>query len=76
MYDLQTLDRVVDAIVDVMTSTSTESIKIGAEYIDREMVKARLLKTDAFKVREVVKRLNTTIIQNPKSYAISMLYNA
>ena len=42
----------------------------------RKIVKARLLKVDPFKARAVVNRLNTVKVQNPKHYAISMLYNA
>ena len=73
---IRTLDQVVGYMVDVLASQSREPIRIGYEFMDREIVKAKLRQDDRFKVREVIKQLNSADIKNPKGYAISMLYNS
>jgi hypothetical protein len=76
-HNTKTLDRVIEYVLDVLTSINTEPIKIGNELIDRGVVKSKLLSCGIQAVKRVVLELNTNpAIRNPKKYSISMLYNA
>ncbi|MEE0929943.1 MAG: helix-turn-helix domain-containing protein [Acutalibacteraceae bacterium] len=76
-YDLQTVNQILDYMLDILLSLNTDPIKIGDELLSRNVVKARLRKVDFMKMKKVVFELNTnSSIKNPKKYAISMLYNA
>lgn len=75
-YNIPTLNRIVNYMTDILASTSTDPIKIGNQMIDPQIVKAKLRQCNFIQVKEVIKQLRTTEIRNPKSYAISMLYNS
>lgn len=77
VYDLRLIDRVVDYMLDVLTSLNTDPIKVGNELISREVVRAKLMRVGIQEMKRVIYELNTNpAIKNPKRYAISMLYNA
>lgn len=77
IYNIETLDRVVQYITDFLCSDSIQPVSINGNPIPREVVRSKLLKTSHFQMKSVLLALNTkTDIANPKNYAISMLYNA
>ena len=76
-YDTETLDRIIEYMLDILTSINDDPIKIGNELISREVVKAKIMRTSIRDVKCAILELNTNpSIKNPKKYAISMLYNA
>ena len=76
-YDLRTINRVVEHMLDVLLSLNTDPIKIGNELIDREVVRGKLIRVGIQEMKRVIYELNTNpTIKNPKNYAISMLYNS
>jgi hypothetical protein len=76
-YNLKTIDKVVEYVLDVLMSLNTDPIKIGNELIDREVVRGKLIRVGIQEMKRVIYELNTNpMIKNPKKYAISMLYNA
>lgn len=75
--DISVLDQVLGYMLDYICSSSTSSVAINDEKIPREVLKAKLLKTDSQAILSVVSVLkHDETIRNPKKYAISMLYNA
>ena len=77
VYNMRTVDNVIEYMLDIFTSLSNDPIAIGGELINREIIKAKLHRVDFIKLKKVVFELNTNPeIKNPKKYAISMLYNA
>lgn len=75
-YNFRSVKRIVEYMLDVITSLNSEPIKIGNELISREVVKQKLLTVDFLIMKQAVFALGTTLIKNPKSYIISMLYNS
>lgn len=75
-YDPARAEKVLSYLLDVLCGAGTADILINGNPIPREIVRERLKKTDHLLLKAVVKELNTNpSIKNPKSYAISMLYN-
>jgi hypothetical protein len=77
IYDVHRVDQVIGYMLDIMTSISTDPIKIGDDLINRNMIKSKFGKIGFQEMQRVVRELNTNPnIRNPKKYAISMLYNS
>lgn len=74
-YNLKTLNKIIEYMADVFISHGHSELRIGDDMIDREVVKQKLMTVGLSEMKQVVFALNTTVIKNPKKYAISMLYN-
>lgn len=76
-YNLKTLDKVINYMLDTLTSLNQKPIQIGDNLIDRKTVQEKLMYVGMLEMKKVVTELNINpTIKNPKKYAISMLYNA
>lgn len=73
--NMKLLDKIIDYMTDVMVSKSTEPIKVGQDLVSREIVKSKIMKMNMVKMRKLIIRMAEEDIKNPKSYAISMIYN-
>ncbi len=75
---------IIDGIINVITDIATTKSKSGYERINGrddypyEVVKSRLLKTDARVMEHVLEKLNqnTCKIHNLRAYLLTVLYNA
>jgi len=76
-FNAEEVKKIIRYVADVIVSESTEPMKIGGELISRDIVKSKLMKVDMLEMKRVLNAINKNPnIKNPKSYAISMLYNA
>lgn len=75
--DISILNQVIGYMLDYICSPAVSSVTINDDKIPREVLKAKLLKTDSQAILSAVSVLkHNETIRNPKKYAISMLYNA
>lgn len=76
-YDRDTLDEILELIVDTVCSTKS-TIRISGDNKPAEVVKSRFLKLDSEHIRFVMGCLNenTTKIRNIRQYLLATLYNA
>ena len=76
-YDKDTLEEILELIVDTVCSTKS-TIRISGDDKPAEVVKSRFLKLDSEHIRFVIGCLkdNTTKIRNIRQYLLATLYNA
>lgn len=76
-YDNDTLDEILELMVDVVCSTR-DTVRISGDDKPSEVVKSRFLKLDSEHIRFVLDSLreNTTKVRNIKQYLLATLYNA
>ena len=76
-YDQDTLDEILELMVDVVCSTR-DTVRISGDDKPAEVVKSRFLKLDSEHIRFVLDSLreNTTKVRNIKQYLLATLYNA
>lgn len=76
-YDGDTLEEILELIVDTVCSTKS-TIRISGDDKPAEVVKSRFLKLDSEHIRFVMGCLkdNTTKIRNIRQYLLATLYNA
>lgn len=74
-YNLKTVSKIIEYMADVFISQGNSELRIGDDVIDREVVKQKLMTIGLSEMKQVVFALNSTVIKNPRKYAISMLYN-
>lgn len=76
-YDRETLEGIVEIIVEVLCSKAAYT-RIGGQDFPTEVVKSRFMRLDSSHIEYVMTALsaNTTRVRNIKAYLISMLYNA
>ena len=76
-YDQDTLDEILELMVDVVCSTR-DTVRISGDDKPAEVVKSLFLKLDSEHIRFVLDSLqkNTTKVRNLKQYLLATLYNA
>lgn len=76
-YDKETINGIVDLMVEVMT-TSRQYIVICGDTKPRDVVKSQLMKLNMFHIQYVIDSLkkNDTKVRNMKQYMLAALYNA
>ena len=74
-YNLKTVGKIIEYMADVFISQGNSELRIGDDIIDREVVKQKLMTIGLSEMKQVVLALNSSVIKNPRKYAISMLYN-
>ncbi len=76
-YETETIDGIVDLMVDVLCSKK-QTIRISGEEKPISVVKSRFMKLNYSHIEYVMKCLhdNTTKVKNIKQYLLATLYNA
>jgi len=76
-YDLETLDEIVELILEVVTATRKNTRIAGSDF-PHEVVRSRFLKLNAEHIQFALDGMkqNTTKIRNIKQYLLTVLYNA
>jgi len=75
--NVNTVDKVIHYMLSIVASDSVVPVTINSRSIPANIVKAKLLKTGYHQLKACVKALNSNPnIHNPRSYAISMLFNS
>ena len=76
-YDRETLEGIVEIIVEVLCSKAPYT-RINGQDFPTEVVKSRFMKLDSSHIDYVMTALsaNTTRVRNIKAYLLSTLYNA
>ena len=75
--NIKTVDKVINYMLSIIASPSPDPVMVNKRKMSADIVKAKLLKTDHLQLKACIKALNSNPdIRNPRSYAISMLYNA
>ena len=76
-YGLETLDEIVELILEVVTATRKNTRIAGSDF-PHEVVRSRFLKLNAEHIQFALDGMkqNTTKIRNIKQYLLTVLYNA
>lgn len=74
-FNTAILDEIIGYMADILNSNSRQPIKVGSDYVDREVLKQRILQTTIPKIKSIIYAISTTDIRNKKNYVLSMIYN-